>query len=148
MHNFRVYWISLYMFRTAFPSIIRSSRRYTQHQIYVIQVSWLLASGHEMERSSISCPLALPVWHIPDAVCNVLNSGWWTERPSETCGVIFNKLENFASNWFYYRNISRCTTPWTSSLVPCHLAGDTAESHKKPSVWVAKILVQIWSSCL
>ena len=28
---FRVYWISLYMFRTVFPSIIRSSRLYKQH---------------------------------------------------------------------------------------------------------------------
>ena len=55
---FRVYWISLYMFRTVFPSIIRSSRLYIQHQVYVIQVSWLLASGHEMELSSISSPLA------------------------------------------------------------------------------------------
>jgi hypothetical protein len=39
MHNFRVYWISLYMFRTVFPSIIRSSRLYTQNQVYVIQVA-------------------------------------------------------------------------------------------------------------
>ena len=30
---FRVYWISLYMFRTVFPSIIRSPRLYTQRQI-------------------------------------------------------------------------------------------------------------------
>jgi hypothetical protein len=37
------------MFRTVFPSIIRSSRLYTQHQVYVIQVSWLLASGKEVE---------------------------------------------------------------------------------------------------
>jgi len=52
MHNFfRVYWMSLYMFRTVSPSIIRSSRLYIQHQVhsYVIQVRWLLASGHEME---------------------------------------------------------------------------------------------------
>jgi hypothetical protein len=47
MHNFRVYWISLYMFRTVFPSIIRSSRLYTQHHVCLIQVSWLLASAHE-----------------------------------------------------------------------------------------------------
>ena len=33
-----------YMFRTVFPSIIRSLRLYIQHQIYVIQVLWLLAS--------------------------------------------------------------------------------------------------------
>jgi len=36
MHNFRVYWISLYMLRTVFPSIIRSSRLYTKHHVYVI----------------------------------------------------------------------------------------------------------------
>jgi hypothetical protein len=36
------------MFRTVLPSIIRSSRLYTQHQVYVIQVRWLLSSRHEM----------------------------------------------------------------------------------------------------
>jgi len=50
MHNFRVYWISLYMFRTVSPSIIRSPRLYIHHQVYVIQVGWLLASWHEMEK--------------------------------------------------------------------------------------------------
>jgi len=33
-----------YMFRTVFPSIIRSLRLYIEHQVYVIQVLWLLAS--------------------------------------------------------------------------------------------------------
>jgi len=33
---FRVYWISLFMFRTVFPSIIRSPKLYIQHQVYVI----------------------------------------------------------------------------------------------------------------
>ena len=42
-------WRSLYMFRTVFPSIIRSSRLYTQRHLYVIHVSWLLASGPVME---------------------------------------------------------------------------------------------------
>jgi len=55
------------MFQTVFPSIIRSLRLYIQHQVYVKQVSWLLASGSEME-------------------------------------LIFSKLENCASSWFYYRN--------------------------------------------
>ena len=32
------------MFRTISPSIIRSLRLYIQHQVYVIQVLWLLAS--------------------------------------------------------------------------------------------------------
>jgi len=39
-----------------------------------------------------------------------------SKRPSETCRVIFNKLENCASSWFYYRNISRCTVPWMSKV--------------------------------
>jgi len=29
--------------------------------------------------------LRLLVWQIPDAVCAVLNSWWWLEKPSETC---------------------------------------------------------------
>jgi len=35
---------TLYMFRTVFPSIIRSLILYIQHQVYIIQVLWLLAS--------------------------------------------------------------------------------------------------------
>jgi len=31
-----------FMFRTISPSIIRSLRLYIQHQVYVIQVLWLL----------------------------------------------------------------------------------------------------------
>ena len=36
------------MFRTVSPSSM-SLRLYIQHQVYVIQVLWLLASGNEME---------------------------------------------------------------------------------------------------
>jgi hypothetical protein len=43
----------LYMFWTVFPSIIRSLRLYKYHQVYVIQVLWLLASGNEMEMCDI-----------------------------------------------------------------------------------------------
>jgi len=35
---------TFYMFQTVSPSIIRSIRLYIQHQVYVIQVLWLLAS--------------------------------------------------------------------------------------------------------
>jgi len=68
----------------------------------------------------ISCPLTSSqltcMIYTVYAVCTVLNSWWWMERPSETCRVIFIKLENCASSWFYYRNISRCTVPWTSDF--------------------------------
>ena len=46
MHQFLKFiycGITLYMFRTVFPSIM-SSRLYIQQQVYVRQVLWLLAS--------------------------------------------------------------------------------------------------------
>jgi len=53
MHNISnlfYFATTVYMFRTIFPSIIRSLKLYIQHQVRVIQVLWLLASGNEMER--------------------------------------------------------------------------------------------------
>jgi len=52
MHNIShlfYFGTTLYMFRTVFPSIIRSLRLYIQHQVYVKQVLCPLASGNEME---------------------------------------------------------------------------------------------------
>ena len=47
--NLFYFGTTLYMFRTVSLSIIRSLRLYTQHQVYVKQVLWLLANGNEME---------------------------------------------------------------------------------------------------
>jgi len=47
MHNISnlfYFGTPLYMFRTVFPSIIRSLSLYIQHQVHVIQALWLLAS--------------------------------------------------------------------------------------------------------
>jgi len=47
MHNISnlfYFGTTLYMFWMIFLSIIRSLRLYIQHQVYVIQVLWLLAS--------------------------------------------------------------------------------------------------------
>jgi len=52
--------------------------------------------------------------HIPNAVCTVLDSWWWTERPKHVEWYSIDS-KNCASSWFYYRNISRCTVPWTSN---------------------------------
>ena len=38
----------LYMFRTVSPSIIGSLRLYIQHQVYVIQVLWLLSQPQNL----------------------------------------------------------------------------------------------------
>jgi len=52
----------------------------------------LLASGYEMELQFHLVPQylfdkCLLLYH----VCTVLNSWWWTERPSDTCRVSFPK---------------------------------------------------------
>ena len=57
---------------------------------------------------SASKQTAVSVWHMHVAVCTVLNSWWWTERPSETCRASFqNKIIWYigAYSWFYSRNI-------------------------------------------
>jgi hypothetical protein len=51
----------------------------------------------------------------------LLSSSRRPERPSETCRVIVKKLENCASSWFYYRNKSGWTVPWTSNSFSSYL---------------------------
>ena len=48
--NLFYFGTTLYMFRTVSPPIIRSLRLYIQHQVYVIQVLWLLASGTDSKQ--------------------------------------------------------------------------------------------------
>jgi hypothetical protein len=65
MHNISnlfYFGTTLYIFQTVSPCIM-SLRMYIQHQVYVIQVLWLLASGKEMKLK-----------HIPDTACTVLES--------------------------------------------------------------------------
>ena len=52
-----LFGVTLYMFRTVFPSIIRSSRLYVQQQAYVKQILLLLANGNEMELQFHLVPL-------------------------------------------------------------------------------------------
>jgi hypothetical protein len=56
MHNISnlfYFGMTLHTFRTVFLSIVRSLRLYIQHQVYVIQVLWLLASGNGMELHAV-----------------------------------------------------------------------------------------------
>ena len=65
---------------------------------------------------SASKQSAYPVWHLPIAMCTVLDSWWWTEKLSETCRVLYQKYiwEIVHVVGFYYKNISRCTVLWMS----------------------------------
>jgi len=82
--NLFYFGMTLYTFRTVFPSVIRSSKLYIQQQAFFKQIL-LSACFKTVHR-------AKGVWQIPVAVCKILNS-WWTETPSETCRVSFqNKI--------------------------------------------------------
>jgi len=70
------------MLRTVFPSIIRSPRLYTQHQVYVIQVLWLLASKQSTNLKDIYLKLYVQSWTPDDGR---------KDRPKHV--VILNKLE-------------------------------------------------------
>ena len=84
-----------YLFDTA-VSVWHSSICLTQQYLSDTAVSvwqqYLSDTAVSVWHSSI-CLTAVSVWQMPVAVCTVLNSWWWTERPSETCRVSFqNKI--------------------------------------------------------
>ena len=89
---------TLYMFQSGFPSIIRSSKLHIQRQVRPTLLPAASLNG-------ISIPsrlAAVMVWQMPDAVCAVLSSRWWTENPSETCRASYrNILWNVATFWLY-----------------------------------------------
>ena len=94
---------TLYMFLTVSPSIIRSLRLYSyiQHLAYAIQVLWLVTSKQPQNLFYICLILCVRV---------LLDSWWWTERPSETRRVLFQNKINWrycASGCVFYWNILR-----------------------------------------
>jgi len=89
------------MFQTVFPSTIRSSKLHIQRQVFVGPLLLSVASLDGLAAGS-----SKSVWQIPDAVCAVLSSWWWTEKQYETCTASYrNKLWNSASCWLYSANI-------------------------------------------
>ena len=115
MHNFHVYWISIYVFRSFRP--LSGVRLYIQHQVYVIEVRWLLASGHEM--SAISCPLASSqlTWKTYTWCCmySLTPDDGWKDRPKHGDWYSINsKIVHLVG--FTIEIQSRCTVLWTSKL--------------------------------
>ena len=101
--------------------------------INIIKFFFVFDSNSHLSNTSVDCLLAA-VWHMPVAVCAVLISWWWTERPSETCRVFFKDKINsdiVASWWNYYRNILRCTDLWTSKQVARIIKHRSTQNQKK-----------------
>jgi hypothetical protein len=58
---------------------------YIQQQVCVkTDMATCLLAESEFHLVPASKQVAISVWHMPVAVCTVLNSWWWTERPSKT----------------------------------------------------------------
>ena len=111
--NLFYFGMTFYMFRTVFPSIIGSSRLYIQQQTDTADC--LLASSQQYLFASKQT--AVSVWHMPVVVCTILNSWWWTEKPSETWRVSFQNKINLI-HWciwlvFNIEIIVWCTALWT-----------------------------------
>jgi len=106
----QIYFIletTLYMFRMVSSSIIRSLRVYIQHQVYVIQVLWLLISA--LASSHGTCKVWCCMYSL-----RLLVMDEETVRP---CILLFQNKINLrycAFGWVYYRNILRCTVRQTS----------------------------------
>ena len=88
----------LYMFQTAFPSIIRSPKLHIQRHVFVRLL--LLPDWRQV---------AVTVWQIRDAVCAVQfwapDDGRKTRLKHVECLTEINKLWNVASCWLYSANI-------------------------------------------
>jgi len=101
---FRVYWISLYMFRRSFrPSSgvqdCTYSIRYMSHRF----LDRMLACSQGTCGTWVNLMLYVQSWTPDDGR---------KDRPKPVEWYSINS-KNCASSWSYYRNITRCTVPWT-----------------------------------
>jgi len=95
------------MYYDARPYERQNSHKQTLKKIVCVFCNWACPQYMNFCSLLASKQTSVSVWHMPVAVCTVLNSWWWTERPSETRTVSFqNKIIWYtgASGWFYYRN--------------------------------------------
>ena len=121
---------TLNVFRTVFPSIIKSSKLRLQ-QRYMLN----------------SCCCSSSYFKYTVVVYAVLSSWWWTERQSEIC-TAFCKNKQFeitgASCWLYYGTVLRCTDPWILDLsVPnrqkIHMDIETSKGSSSCLIYTAAV---------
>jgi len=86
--NLFYFGMTLYVFRTVFPSIIRSSRLYIRGT-----ATRICQTDTAVLQVPASKQTAVSAWQMPVTVCTVLNSWWWTRRPSETCRMSFKNKQ-------------------------------------------------------
>ena len=110
------------MFRTVVPSIIRSSKLHIRQQAYVKQLLLPAGSGEEMERSSISSPLAAGSSSCFTYACcrmcsfELLMMDGTTVRNVQSFWQEQIFWETGVTCWLYYKNILGCTDLWTPKV--------------------------------
>jgi hypothetical protein len=75
---------------TYFRRLLRQSsgaQNCTHNLWHMSSVLAATASVGEMELTPAS-GRSKQAWHIPDAVCTVLSSWWWSEKPPDTCRAL------------------------------------------------------------
>jgi hypothetical protein len=87
------------MFLTVSPSIIRSLRLYIQHQVYVIQVLWLLASNSWDLRYCASC------WFYYRNYFDYVALNLCTFRENVICKMFYRR---WTSIWQYFPELVYC----------------------------------------
>jgi len=74
------------------PKHVECYSKQTAVSVWLLYVqSWTADDGRKDRPKHVECyskQTAVSVWQMHVAVCTVLNSWWWTERPSETCRVL------------------------------------------------------------
>ena len=106
------------MFRTVFRSIIRSYRLYIQHQVYVIQVRWLHASGHEV-------PASMQSTNLYDIYLTLYAQSWTPDdgrkdRPKHVEWYSINS-KICVSSCFYYRIVHVSVFLQTKQILESHI---------------------------
>jgi hypothetical protein len=89
---------------------------------------YLFASFHFVPASKQT---SVSVWHIPIAICTVLNSWWWTERPPKHVES-YAKINNLR-NWCIWLVLLQeyITTVQVSALIGQILYGKSEGLHRK-----------------
>ena len=132
--------MTLYMFRTVFPSINRSSRLYKQQQVFVKQIllsailEWNSTCFGRSFRTSSGITDCTYSCQTDTAVCTVLNCWWWKERPSETC-----RVSNLMSLAILFRVVYPCCRLQPPTRIPLQPNHTESPTHVEP-----RTIRQMW----
>jgi hypothetical protein len=133
---------TLYNLRTVWPSIKRSQNVHT-------------APYHTDSVAACYQAATESLWHIPDAVCTVLDSCWWTERPSETCRV-FQVHGSVHQRWQQWIKTNQMHTSLKIiktllySYSPLHVSGSIAPIIRSLLILYIQppVTVYRWGGCI